>query len=72
MLDKNNNNRVEVTYKTNFQIIWDKVKGILISIITGTVLLVLFLASMWVVFYFILFLATFLFLLYVYNKIKNI
>jgi len=72
MLDKNNNNRVEVTYKTNFQIIWDKVKAILISIITGTVLLVLFLASMWVVFYFILFLATFLFLLYVYNKIKNI
>ena len=72
MLNKNINNKVEVTYKTNFQIIWDKIKTILISVVTGTILLLLLLASMWVVFYFILFLAAFLFLLYIYNKIRNI
>ena len=67
-----NKHRVEVQYKTNFEIFWDKTKAVLISIITGTLLFVLFLASMWIFFYLILFLAGFLFLLYIYNKIKNI
>ena len=67
-----NRDKIEVEYKTNFQILWDKARSLIISVLTTTVVLIVVLAGMWLLFYFVLALAVFLFLLYIYNKLKNI
>ena len=65
-------NKVKVEYKTNFQILWDKAKHVIISLLTAAIVFFVFLAGMWLFFYFMLALVIFLFLLYIYNKLKNI
>ena len=67
-----NRNKVKVEYKTNFQILWDKAKHVLVSLLTAAIVLFVALVGMWIFFYFVLALAIFLFLLYTYNKLKNI
>jgi len=67
-----NKNKIKVEYKTNFQILWDKARSLIISLLTTTVVLIVVLAGMWLLFYFVLALVVFLFLLYVYNRLKNI
>ena len=67
-----NRNKVKVEYKTNFQILWDKAKHVIISLLTAAIVFFVVLAGMWLFFYFMLALVIFLFLLYIYNKLKNI